>query len=261
MKLLSPFCSVSIPIGNQKKILNMGNSVSEKRPPTGDSLEKSTQFCQERTRRKEGRKQLISRLQLPFQRNCGGEACKETHPGLENRTGQKRSTTPESLFLPDCQWLRAAESCTAAPIRVRAATGGWSQRRAASVILSRITSNDSWAPQWKFTVGQIASSLSAVPVFPSPCSLCLLLSQMVVQVLSHVRFFGTPWTAARQASLSFTVSQSSLKLTSTESVMPPNHLILCRLLLLLTSIFSSIRVFSNELALRIRRPKYLGQSL
>ena len=62
MKLLSPFCSVSIPIGNQKKILNMGNSVSEKRPPTGDSLEKSTQFCQERTRRKEGRKQLISRL-------------------------------------------------------------------------------------------------------------------------------------------------------------------------------------------------------
>ena len=66
----------------------------------------------------------------------------------------------------------------------------------------------------------------------------------------------TPWTAARQASLSFTISQSLLKLISIESVMPSNHLILCRPLLLLPSIFPSIRVFSNELALHIRRPKY-----
>ena len=65
-----------------------------------------------------------------------------------------------------------------------------------------------------------------------------------------------PWTAARQASLSFTISQSLLKLMSTESVMPSNHLILCRPLLLWPSIFPSIRVFSSELALHIRWPKY-----
>ena len=66
-----------------------------------------------------------------------------------------------------------------------------------------------------------------------------------VQSLSRVRLFATPWTAACQASLSITNSQSSLKLMSIESVMPPNHFILCRPLLLLPSIFSSIRVFSN----------------
>ena len=66
----------------------------------------------------------------------------------------------------------------------------------------------------------------------------------------------TPWTAARQASPSFTISQSFLELVSIESVMPSNHLILCRPLLLLPSIFPSIRVFSNESALCIRQPKY-----
>ena len=65
-----------------------------------------------------------------------------------------------------------------------------------------------------------------------------------------------PWTAARQASLSITNSQSLLKLLSMESVMPSNHLILCHPLLLLPSIFPNIRVFSNESALRVRRPKY-----
>ena len=69
---------------------------------------------------------------------------------------------------------------------------------------------------------------------------------VVVQVLSHVRLFVTPWTAALQASLSFTISQSLFKLMSTESVMPCNLLILCYPLLLLPSIFPSIRVFSNE---------------
>ena len=77
-----------------------------------------------------------------------------------------------------------------------------------------------------------------------------------VQVLSHVWLFVTPWTAARQASLSITNSQSLLKLMSIESVMPSNHLILCCHLLLLPSIFPSIRVFSNESALHIRWPKY-----
>ena len=77
-----------------------------------------------------------------------------------------------------------------------------------------------------------------------------------VQSLSHVWLFATPWTAARQASLSITNSRSLLRLMSIESVMPSNHLILCRPLLLLPSIFPSIRVFSNESALCIRWPKY-----
>ena len=77
-----------------------------------------------------------------------------------------------------------------------------------------------------------------------------------VQSLSHVQLFMTPWAAARQASLSITNSQSLLKFISTESVMPSNHLILCHPLLLLLSIFSSIRVFSNESVLCLRWPKY-----
>ena len=77
-----------------------------------------------------------------------------------------------------------------------------------------------------------------------------------VQLLSRVRFFATPCTAARQASLSITNSQSLLKLMSTESVMPTNHLILWCPFLLQPSIFPSIRVFSNGSALCIRWPKY-----
>ena len=80
-----------------------------------------------------------------------------------------------------------------------------------------------------------------------------------VQSFSHVRLFATPWTAACQASLSITNSRSLLKLMSVESVMPSNHLILCRPLLLLPSIFLSIRIFSNESALHIRWPKYWSQ--
>ena len=81
-----------------------------------------------------------------------------------------------------------------------------------------------------------------------------------VQSLSHVRFFVTPWTAARQASLSFTISRSLLKCMSIESVMPSNHLILCHPLLML-SVFSSIKVFSNESAICIRWPKYWSFSI
>ena len=77
-----------------------------------------------------------------------------------------------------------------------------------------------------------------------------------VQSLSHVQLFATPWTAARQASPSITNSQSLLKLKSIESVMPSNHLILYYPLLLLPSVFPSIRVFSNESVLPIRWPKY-----
>ena len=82
-----------------------------------------------------------------------------------------------------------------------------------------------------------------------------------VQFLSRVRLFGTPWTAARQASLSIANSQSPPKPISIESVMPSSHLILCHLFLLLPSILPSIRVFSNESALCIRWPKYWSFSV
>ena len=77
-----------------------------------------------------------------------------------------------------------------------------------------------------------------------------------VQSLSRVRLFATPWIVARQASLSITISRSSLRLTSIESVMPSSHLILCRPLLLLPLIPPSIRVFSSESTLLMRWPKY-----
>ena len=82
-----------------------------------------------------------------------------------------------------------------------------------------------------------------------------------VQSLSCVCLFVTPWTTARQASLSITNSRSLLKLMSIESVMPSNHLILCHPLLLLPSIFPSIRVLSNESVLRVRWPKYWSFSI
>ena len=81
-----------------------------------------------------------------------------------------------------------------------------------------------------------------------------------VQSLSRVRLFATPWTAARQASLTITNSQSPHKPMSNELVMQPNYLILCHPLLLLPSIFPSIRVFSNESALLIRWSKYWSLS-
>ena len=77
-----------------------------------------------------------------------------------------------------------------------------------------------------------------------------------VQLLSRVQLFATPWTAARHTTLSITNSQSLLKLMSVELVMPSNHLILCRPLLLPHSIYPTIRVFSSESVLRIRWPKY-----
>ena len=99
----------------------------------------------------------------------------------------------------------------------------------------------------------------------SKCKMCyfkvyysMALSTIIssVQSFSRLRLFATPWTAARQASLSITNSRSSLKLMSIESVMPSGHLILCRPLLLLPPIPPSIRVFSNESTLLIRWPKY-----
>ena len=87
------------------------------------------------------------------------------------------------------------------------------------------------------------------------------LPPIVVQLLSHVGLFASLWTAACQVSLSFTIYQSLLKPMSIELVMPPNHLILCRPLLLLPSIFPSLRVFSNDLALCIGWPNYWSFSI
>ena len=79
---------------------------------------------------------------------------------------------------------------------------------------------------------------------------------IVLQLLSRVRLFATPWTAARQTSLSIIISQSLFKFISIEPMMPSNHLILCCPLLLLPSLFPSIKVFSNESSLHVRWPKY-----
>ena len=85
--------------------------------------------------------------------------------------------------------------------------------------------------------------------------------QRIPQSLSHVQLFATPWTAKRQASLSFAISRSLLKLMSIEPVMPSSHLILCCPPFILPSVFSSMRVFSNESALCIRWPKYWSVSI
>ena len=88
-----------------------------------------------------------------------------------------------------------------------------------------------------------------------------MLIHVVVQSLSSVWLFATPWTAGHQSSLSFTISRSLLRLMSIEPVMPSNHLNLCQPLLFLPSIFPSIRIFSSEPALHIRWPKYCSFSI
>ena len=102
----------------------------------------------------------------------------------------------------------------------------------------------------------VHSWLIDVRVWQNPPQYCKVIQFSSVQSFSRVWLFATPWIAARQASLSITNSQSSLKLTSIELVMPPSHLILCRPLFLLPPIPPSIRVFSNESTLHMRWPKY-----
>ena len=117
-----------------------------------------------------------------------------------------------------------------------------------------------WVQFWSL-VRELRSHMlpSAVKKKKSPHALKSDVSNVCVpsvQSLSCARLFATQWTAPRQASLSITISQSLLKLMSIKSVMLSNHLILCRPLLLLLPIFPSIRISSNELALRIRWPNY-----
>ena len=113
----------------------------------------------------------------------------------------------------------------------------------------------SWYP---YICSLVCVSVSALQISLSTIFLIshICVQFISVQLLIHVRLFATPWTAARQASLSIINSQSPPKPMSIESVMPPNHLILCRPLLL-PSIFPSIRVFSNESALHIKVAKVL----
>ena len=117
--------------------------------------------------------------------------------------------------------------------------------------------------QWKgMQIGIHSGWLTIISYIIADCCLCLPIIESIiiqfssVQSLSHVRLFATPRTTALQASLCITNSQSSPKFMSIDSVMPSNHLILCHPLLLPPSVFPSIRIFSNESALRIRWPKY-----
>ena len=130
-----------------------------------------------------------------------------------------------------------------------------------ALLVTQILIN-SWTLLWKhldlvpYLWGRCGCVGLRMGSFKSYYSMSLMSFQFfVVQSLSHLRLFVTPWTAAHQASLSFIISQSLLKLMSIELVMPSNHLILCHSLLLLPSIFPSISVFSNESALPIKWPK------
>ena len=125
-------------------------------------------------------------------------------------------------------------------------------------MFTKPASDDKWT--WRGLVGRFEKS-SLIWIWKE-CQLRLremytMFSLLAVdQLLSHVRFSETPWTVAHQAPLSSAVHMSWLKFTSIEPVILSNHLILCHPLLLLSSIFPSIRVFSNELTLLLRWPKY-----
>ena len=129
----------------------------------------------------------------------------------------------------------------------------WSSKYRQEVwcVLSEYWYYHSWLQSGSYKMKVLQKSKCAIY---QCCQVCYDYSS--IQLLSHVRLFATPWTAARQASLSITNSWSPPKPMSIESGIPSNHLILCHPLLLLPSIFPSIRVFSNESALHIRWPKY-----
>ena len=114
---------------------------------------------------------------------------------------------------------------------------------------------------WSYEISIIRNDLLSNYTKEHRHAYIVYILHIVAQSLSHVPLFVTLWTAVHQASLSFTNSLNLLKLISMESVMSSNHLILCHSLLLFSSIFPSIRIFSNELVLRIRWPKYWSFSI
>ena len=134
-------------------------------------------------------------------------------------------------------------------------TTGTPGKSASNVVLIQDSNLGIWDPlqkeERKFEKGKIF-----FPVHMMHIKMPFGSSFVVIQLLSHVRLFVTPWTAAHQAPLTFTISRSLLKFMSTESVMLSNHPILCHPLLFLPSIFPSIKVFSNDSALHIRWPNY-----
>ena len=121
-----------------------------------------------------------------------------------------------------------------------------------------VVKSQTWLGNWKTIISHVEHLfMYLLAICMSSLEKCLFRHMFSsVKSLSHVWLFATPWTVARQASLSITSSQSLLKLMSIKSVMPSNHLILCHPLLFLPSVFSRIRVFSNESVLRIRWPNY-----
>ena len=150
------------------------------------------------------------------------------------------------------------------PVLHPALPGGWVWSLATSLVLQALQAD---VPELLPVILFLLYTCTFILNASSTSHLCLNVYRMgqfyviaVAQSLSGVRFFATAWTAARQASLSITNSQSLLKLMSIESMMPSNHLVLCCPLLLPPSIFPSIRGFSSESALRIRWPN-IGASV
>ena len=172
-------------------------------------------------------------------------------------------------------WLRARveKSEATAPSKEEPLVNLWAIQAAWALCLHQLFQHSCEEREWGNWSSDMVTScptlkivMLALTLTLKACALSLslykawankkLVLSVVVQLLSHVQFFVTPWTAACQASLAFTISRSLLKLVSIESVMPSNHLILCHPLLLLPSIFPRIRVFSNEFALHVRWQKY-----
>ena len=197
---------------------------------------------------------------LPYYHSfpCGSDneeyACKTLDSGLIPETGRSPGEGNGNPLQYSC--LENSMDRGAWWAAIHEVTNSWIQLSNFTSILSRVI----WQMKLSFTnlprVNQTVRIQIQICFTLKTCFYYIsYLSVTSVQLLSHVQHLAIPWTAAHQASLSITSSQSLQKLMSTESVMPSNHLILCRPLLL-PSIFPSTRMFSNESALHIRWPKY-----
>ena len=169
------------------------------------------------------------------------QMCSRSKLGLGHKHTHARPLSPSAVQPWDPSWLRLQGRNTKQPKTRR--TEHYARPFLSLLFLSSSIFMTCWS------------------IVDLPCCLFSMYSSSTrligsIQSLSCVLLFATPWTAARQASVSITISQSLLKLMSIESVMPSNHLILCCPLVLPPSVFTSIRVFSSESVLHIRWPKY-----